>query len=293
MRKTSGEIAQSITEAVGKAASWLPEGKDEAYRDYVRFRVADLKQLANALDAVLAAHEERHSDEFAVLDVGTSLGVVPLALKSMGIAAHACDHPAERHLRPWFEKEGIPYTSFDLMDGDLPYPDQTFNVVVFKDVIEHLVFSPKRTLQSFYRILKPGGRLFISTPNLSRLSSRVRLLLGRTVHPPLLEFFNSEFPFPGHHREYVLDEVITMLRLSGFEIVRAAYQQQNDIRQLLTLKRRFARNRFMQIRWRVILALAVWRPFALIMPSLAQEIVAVAEKPRRREHSLAAWPLSG
>jgi ubiquinone/menaquinone biosynthesis C-methylase UbiE/uncharacterized protein YbaR (Trm112 family) len=44
----------------------------------------------------------------------------------------------------------------------LPFPDQTFDYVISTEVIEH-VDQPKRFLESLFRVVKPGGKLLITT----------------------------------------------------------------------------------------------------------------------------------
>ena len=273
------EIAQHITEVLEKIIAWPIPGEDERDRDYVRHRFLDLKELTQFIEVILDRREKRRGDDFKVLDVGTSLGILPLTLRSMGIDASACDHPRFGVYAEWIAKEGVPYSRFDLTDGELPYASGSFDVITFKQVIEHLPFSPKPALQSFYRILRPGGLLLLSTPNIARLSSVLRLLLRQSVHAPLDHFFHSEFPFTGHYREYTLDEIKRMLAWSGFDVARTAYLQQHDVLFLLRQRKRFANNLFMPISWREILVLSAWRPFTLLMPSLSQFLFVVARRP--------------
>ena len=51
------------------------------------------------------------------------------------------------------------------------YPEHHFDVIVMLDVIEHLE-NPLEALQSVERILKPGGALYLSTPNINSGISR-------------------------------------------------------------------------------------------------------------------------
>lgn len=46
---------------------------------------------------------------------------------------------------------------------ELPFIDQTFDLVFCTEVMEH-VAEPKRMLEEIYRVLKPGGHLILTTP---------------------------------------------------------------------------------------------------------------------------------
>lgn len=59
----------------------------------------------------------------------------------------------------------------------LAYPDGTFDTIVMNAVIEHLV-DPIAGLREANRLLKPGGRLIIDTPNIAKWTRRLKLLSG-------------------------------------------------------------------------------------------------------------------
>jgi 2-polyprenyl-3-methyl-5-hydroxy-6-metoxy-1,4-benzoquinol methylase len=55
--------------------------------------------------------------------------------------------------------------------------EQEFDVLVFSDVLEHLVY-PTDVLRRYLRRVRPGGRVFVSVPNMVVWSNRLRLLCG-------------------------------------------------------------------------------------------------------------------
>jgi SAM-dependent methyltransferase len=57
-------------------------------------------------------------------------------------------------------------------DAPLPYPDARFDALVSMDVVEHIL-DPLPWLQEALRVLKPGGLLFLTTPNCASRSLRV------------------------------------------------------------------------------------------------------------------------
>ena len=75
-----------------------------------------------------------------------------------------------------------PYTfaPFDLEKG-FPFPDASFDVVTAFEVIEHVVSTPRVLLREAARVLKPGGLLYLGTPNVTSWS-KVRRMISH-VHP--------------------------------------------------------------------------------------------------------------
>lgn len=94
-----------------------------------------------------------------ILDIGCNDGLL-LSLLNEGIEKHGIDLLE----KPQLLENTIDYLKHDVSTG-LPYADGTFDVVNSSEVIEHLT-DTEDFLQECYRVLKPGGRIVISTPNL-------------------------------------------------------------------------------------------------------------------------------
>jgi hypothetical protein len=110
---------------------------------------------------------------------------------------------------------GITIDEVDLERELLPYPDASFAGILATEVLEHLS-NPGLLLTECWRVLAPGGRLCLSTPNAVDLRGRLRALRGRS---PQSHLFGTDRPFHMnewvHRREYAPDEVARMLRAVG------------------------------------------------------------------------------
>ena len=57
-------------------------------------------------------------------------------------------------------------------------------MVTWCEVIEHLTGNPVFTLSEIHRVLKPGGAVVISTPNVARIENVIRVCFGNNVYDP-------------------------------------------------------------------------------------------------------------
>lgn len=113
----------------------------------------------------------------------------------------------------------------DIEKDEIPAIDNTFDVVVFTDVIEHLTQDPIHALKEIERVLKPKGRVFMTTPNFNYLSSYLKAVTFRGTTNPINVFKNSvlKHGWHGHIREYTKDEIKLLIAETNLKIERAQY----------------------------------------------------------------------
>ena len=81
----------------------------------------------------------------------------------------------------------------DLFDAErdaFPYPDEHFDTVLCCELLEHLPTDPMHMMSEINRILKPGGHLVITTPNICSVRAIAAILQG--YHP-------GSFPLTSGH----------------------------------------------------------------------------------------------
>lgn len=89
-----------------------------------------------------------------------------------------CGVEAAPELTEQAEARGIKVQSFDL-NGVWPYPNNTFEVIHCSQVIEH-IHNTRLFIQEMFRVLKPGGTVFISSENLTSFLNLSAMFLGYT-----------------------------------------------------------------------------------------------------------------
>lgn len=150
-----------------------------------------------------------------ILDIPSGEGRFARRLADAGHVTTAAD------IRDVGEIAGCAVARAD-MNRELPWPDATFDAVLTVEGIEHI----ERTFEfvrECYRVTRPGGALFLTTPNISSLRSRARFLmtgfhnkakvpLDETAHSPWQHINMLSFPelrYMLHRAGYVIDAIAT------------------------------------------------------------------------------------
>ena len=151
-----------------------------------------------------------------VLDVGAGSGELSRRFAEIGHETAACNCMPESE---WRHRGMVDYRRCDLAKG-IPFPDASFDYVVCLEVIEHLD-DPLALCCELRRVLRKDGRLFISTPNILSLRSRVRFLLDGSFvffnYPPI-EWERRDGRPSVHVHPIRLHELEYYLHRAGLEV---------------------------------------------------------------------------
>ncbi len=97
-----------------------------------------------------------------------------------------------------------------------PYKDNTFDLVLCSEVIEHLPHSPTPALREMYRVTKKGGHMLLTTPN---IFGSLHMLFRLFGHAPSGEHTTNVYH--RHNHEYALHELVGVVQSAGWAITKA------------------------------------------------------------------------
>ena len=139
-----------------------------------------------AREAMPLAHEAIHetvarvlgaqSARGLLLDVPAGEGALAARLQRAGFAVRCCD------LYPQiFRLPGVEIKGGDL-SATLPYADASFDFITCVEGLEHIE-NPQQAVREFARLLRAGGQLVVTVPNILNIEERIKWLLhGYTSH---------------------------------------------------------------------------------------------------------------
>jgi SAM-dependent methyltransferase len=161
-----------------------------------------------------------------ILEMGCYLQITPALRNLLGYGhVRGCYFgAADRDLKLVNAQDGEFFEcAIDLFNCErdrFPYPDGHFATVLCCELLEHLKYDPMWMMSEIHRILRPGGILLLTTPNIVSLRSVRAVLRGR--HPG----FYNRYPDPQadrasnprHEREYTPGEISLLLEAAGFAV---------------------------------------------------------------------------
>jgi len=97
-----------------------------------------------------------------------------------------------------------------------PFESESMDLIVMTEIIEHLTDDSKKYLGEAFRVLKRGGKILITTPNIVRWQNVIKMILGKNIYFPIKQL--AEEIYYRHNREFTMDELEMILKESGFAI---------------------------------------------------------------------------
>ncbi|MFN4943646.1 MAG: class I SAM-dependent methyltransferase [Akkermansiaceae bacterium] len=122
-------------------------------------------------------------------------------------------------LKKYREEWKFPIHEQDILSTPLPFEDSSVDAITCFHCLEHWHRSPKHLFAEIYRVLKPGGLLFLATPNAVNIRKRISVPLGYNNWAPLDEWYEEEPVFRGHVREPILSDLKNMCERNNLEVI--------------------------------------------------------------------------
>lgn len=163
-----------------------------------------------------------------ILEVGIGHGIVTTGLyccfKGKKVQLNAIEHPNRIYLnskkyRSHLEKTGVSLKCFDIVNDKWSYNQNSFDYIIFSETLEHI--PPTKVpfiLKEISRILKPGGSLICTSPNLGYWRVRWKMLRGKSPFDPALPLDWAPGTY-GHIRLYNVDEMKILCEHEKLHIV--------------------------------------------------------------------------
>jgi 2-polyprenyl-3-methyl-5-hydroxy-6-metoxy-1,4-benzoquinol methylase len=146
-----------------------------------------------------------------MLDIGCGPGIFSSKFIPFGFSVYGVDLTAEQVRIA--KGNGLEATVHDIGLKGLPYESGSFDLAFAGEVIEHIV-DTTNFLREAHRVLKPGGCLILTTPNIASIENRIRLLFGR--YPKWVEYRLEGGQ--GHVRSYTPGALKIHLNETGFNV---------------------------------------------------------------------------
>jgi len=180
-------------------------------------------------------NEQKLQSPCRVLDLGFFPGTLIRILKHYGGDGIVCcgaglklEQAFQDFMSPY--AESCDYTNFDPFYSKeeklkpLKYESNSFDVIVATEVFEHLI-SPLEMIQEGARVLRKGGILIMTTPNVSHIGAVVKLILGRSNYERLsrspMNLQKDEWR--GHIRFYDKNELKELFQQSNLAMINHQY----------------------------------------------------------------------
>jgi 2-polyprenyl-3-methyl-5-hydroxy-6-metoxy-1,4-benzoquinol methylase len=148
-----------------------------------------------------------------VLDLGCGRGVLAAEMVERGCRVVGADVIPAAQVEPVLER----YIQTDLMGQGIAevldqLGDRKFDKILLLDIIEHLA-DPAALVSECRKLLRPGGHLVVSVPNVANISVRLLLLLGK------FDYMERGILDRTHLRFFTRRTIRQLLEAAGYTVV--------------------------------------------------------------------------
>jgi len=205
----SNTYANIREDVVAQVRSLIP--KDDNYH------MGHARRMARTLEVLLDSNPTG-----SVLEIGTS-SLIPLVLDvlvpELAVTVTHFDMSLPKTHDLNVEMNGVsksfPAYSVNIEEEPLPAPDESFDVVLCCEVLEHMDVDPMYMLAEVNRVLKPGGLLVLTTPN--SVSSHAIFKILRGTEPYFfMQYHKDRSPYR-HNYEYSIHSLTDVIQSAGFD----------------------------------------------------------------------------
>ncbi len=152
-----------------------------------------------------------------ILELGSAPYHLTFILKEMKLPVTGVDISPERFSN-FIDSQNLEIVKCNVETEKLPFENNTFHLILFNEIFEHLRINPIATLREINRVLHPDGILILTTPSLYSIRNVVYLLLGKGFDDPYEQFKRIEdIGHMGHVREYTGKQIKKFLANTGFK----------------------------------------------------------------------------
>lgn len=220
MNTKPSEAALSAIKSAAKQISDVdPSMANSDYLKYHKDRLAiDFDWINSHIDI-----------ESILLEIGGQPFFLTLSLKNHGFNVKTIDILSESASKVANQLE-LRVTACDIEKDKLPFDDNSFDEIILNEVFEHLRLDLIFTMSEILRVLKPGGRLWLSTPNLRSIRGIYNFIFKSESWSVVGEGLYAQYMslrthgYMGHNREYTSKEVANFITSIGFKVEKIVYR---------------------------------------------------------------------
>lgn len=198
------------------------EGGDEGNRRYGAEHLERFWETVNAITILREAAPPLPR----MLDFGLSVFTAMYRRVLPDVEFVTSDRPVDAADLAFFERVSRSAGSAGHFSNDLTDPNfltaerlaamGTFDVVVFTEVLEHLLVHPVTLLENLRRLLRPRGQLYLTSPNF--FSSHALAAIDRRRNPQHVFPRGGNTDTHHHHREPCMGELLEFVDAAGLEV---------------------------------------------------------------------------